>query len=624
MDLVDTGQETATGGRIKRLKDWMGDGTFMLTWGDGVSDVDLDALLRFHRSHGKLATLTAVRPPARFGHLEFDGRPDRQFTEKPQTSEGWINGAFFVLEPGVFDYIDGDATQLEKETAGAAGRRRPADGLPPRVLLAVHGHHPRQEAPGEALARRHRPLAHLGLGEETGTPDPMRVLVTGHNGYIGTVLVPMLLERGHEVVGLDTNYFADLPLHRARPRGPEIIEKDIRDVEADDVRASTPSSTWRGSPTTPWATTSPAYRQHQRTGRGAARPVGQGGRSAALPVRLIVQQLRRRRRRFPGRARDLQPGHALWRLEGPSEAALARLADTDFSPTYLRASTAYGLSPLIRFDLVINNLTAWALTTGLVYLKSDGTPWRPVVHVADIALAYIAALEAPREVVHDQAFNVGSTTENYQIRELAEIVKDVVPNCRIEFAPDAGPDTRCYRVDCNKIARVLHGFKPQWTARRGVEELYESYRRVGLTLEEFEGGALQAHRAHQEAGETTVGSTLICAGAGRRPYERPGAKHSTRTCPLPVAMPASIPSWISVAPPWRTVLVNGGAAWQARAAIPAPGGVLSAVQAYCKSLETVAAGGVLFVRTTPTTRRSRMPLLAPLRGTTSWTSSRPT
>jgi len=163
------------------------------------------------------------------------------------------------------------------------------------------------------------------------------------------------------------------------------------------------------------------------------------------------------------------------------------MADAEFSPTYLRASTAYGLSPLIRFDLVINNLTAWALTTGLVYLKSDGSPWRPVVHVADIALAYIAALHAPREAVHNQAFNVGTTTENYQIRELAAMVQEVVPNCRIEFAPDAGPDTRCYRVDCNKIARVLHEFKPQWTARRGVEELYNSYRQVGLTLDDFEG-----------------------------------------------------------------------------------------------------------------------------------------
>ena len=169
------------------------------------------------------------------------------------------------------------------------------------------------------------------------------------------------------------------------------------------------------------------------------------------------------------------------------EAALSKMAGTDFSPTYIRASTAYGLSPRLRFDLVTNNLTAWAFTTGLVYLKSDGTPWRPIVHVEDIARAYIAALEAPRELIHDEAFNVGTTTENYQIREIAEIVKDVVPGCKIEYAPDAGPDKRCYRVDCNKIARVLKDFKPQWTAQRGVEELYEAYKTTGLTLEEFEG-----------------------------------------------------------------------------------------------------------------------------------------
>ncbi len=163
------------------------------------------------------------------------------------------------------------------------------------------------------------------------------------------------------------------------------------------------------------------------------------------------------------------------------------LADESFTPVYLRASTAYGLSPRIRFDLVVNNLTAWAFTTGRVYLKSDGTPWRPIVHVEDICRAYIAALQAPRDAVHKQAFNVGTTTENYQIRELAQMVQEVVPGSRVDFAADAGPDKRCYRVDCNKIARVLHGFKPQWTVRRGVEQLYEAYKAIGLRLEEFEG-----------------------------------------------------------------------------------------------------------------------------------------
>jgi nucleoside-diphosphate-sugar epimerase len=169
------------------------------------------------------------------------------------------------------------------------------------------------------------------------------------------------------------------------------------------------------------------------------------------------------------------------------ERDVAPMADDRFSPTFVRASTAYGMSPRLRFDLVINNLTAWACTTGLVYLKSDGTPWRPLVHVEDVAHAYVAMLEAPREDVHNRAFNVGTTTENYQIRDLAELVRQVVPNCRIEYAEGAGPDTRCYRVDCNLLARTIHGFKPQWTARRGIEQLYDAYRRVGVTLDDFEG-----------------------------------------------------------------------------------------------------------------------------------------
>ena len=131
--------------------------------------------------------------------------------------------------------------------------------------------------------------------------------------------------------------------------------------------------------------------------------------------------------------------------------------------------------------------TAWAFTTGQVYLKSDGSPWRPLVHVEDICRAYMAALMAPVEAVHNQAFNVGNTSENYRISEVAEIVRDVVPNCKVEYAPEAGPDKRCYRVDCNHISLTLHGFKPQWTVRRGVEELYEAYQKVGLTLDDFEG-----------------------------------------------------------------------------------------------------------------------------------------
>nr|WP_200246115.1 NAD(P)-dependent oxidoreductase [Lamprobacter modestohalophilus] len=170
-----------------------------------------------------------------------------------------------------------------------------------------------------------------------------------------------------------------------------------------------------------------------------------------------------------------------------SELDLATLADDNFSPTYLRSATAYGASPRIRFDLVLNNLTAWAHTTGRVYIKSDGTPWRPIVHIEDISRAFIAVLKAPREKIHDQAFNVGRNADNYRVSELAEIVRELVPECHIEYAADAGPDKRCYRVDCSKIESMLPDFQPQWNARRGVEELYASYWHNSLAPDEFEG-----------------------------------------------------------------------------------------------------------------------------------------
>ena len=316
----------------------------------------------------------------------------------------------------------------------------------------------------------------------------MRVLVTGHNGYIGTVLVPMLLDAGHDVVGLDSNLFVECTFG-AEPAYtiPEII-KDVRDVEVADVEGFDAILHLAGLSNDPLGDLNPelTYEINHRASVRLAELAKQAGVERFI-FSSSCSNYGSAGEDFIDESAPFNPVTPYGESKVMVERDVAKLADDDFHPTFLRNSTAYGVSPRLRFDLVLNNLTAWAYTTGLVYLKSDGTPWRPIVHVGDVSRAFVASLHAPLDVVHNAAFNVGRTEDNYQIRELAQIVVDTVPGSRLEFAPGAGPDKRTYRVNCDLIQETLSEFKPQWDARKGAQELFEAYQRYDLGADDYEG-----------------------------------------------------------------------------------------------------------------------------------------
>jgi nucleoside-diphosphate-sugar epimerase len=354
----------------------------------------------------------------------------------------------------------------------------------------------------------------------------MKVLLTGHRGYIGAEMVPALRAAGHEVVGLDSGLYDGCDFGAA-PDAVPAIDVDLRDVESGHLRGFDAVVHLAALSNDPLGDLDRAL-TYEINLHGSVR-LARAAREAGVSRYLFASSCAL----YGASGSDLldesapfSPVTAYGESKIRVEQEVSALADERFSPVFLRNTTAYGVSRRLRADVVVNNLVGSAFTTGKVLLQSDGTPWRPLVHIQDIHRAFLAALEAPGDAVHNQAFNVGRTSENCQIRQVAEIVADVVPGCEVSFAPGASADTRNYRVNFAKAETSLPGFVPRWTLRDGVRELYEAYRRYGLTADEFHGPRyyrLKTVRGLQERGVLDGGLRRRVPPADRRASGPPRA-----------------------------------------------------------------------------------------------------